>query len=135
VCGNRAGRGVVAVQPFRKGDILLDYHGEYIDGATAAEIMASGEDNWADRRMNYLFCCPRGLFMDASAERCECHPNTRTLGRLLNFADGCDDCNVVPRFFSCGLNFTGIIFVAARDIAVLQELRYNYGDEVCLEIF
>lgn len=45
------GRGVVATDYFRKGDILLDYHGKQISLEEDAEIMANEDDN----RSCYLF--------------------------------------------------------------------------------
>ncbi len=89
----------------------------------------------SDRRSDYVFFGPYGLCIDGSTERCPCHPQTRILGRLLNFArKESVECNVVPRYFSHDKS-QQILFVARRDIQPLEELRFDYGDGFCRNIF
>ncbi len=130
-CENQ-GRGVIATQPFQKGEVIIDYHGKKIKKEVGQEIMNSTDEN--DRRSDYVFFGPYGYCADASAEHCVCHPQTRTLGRLFNFAaKGTTQCNVYPRYFVAEKQ-EKIIFVAARDISLLKELRFDCGDKNCQNI-
>ena len=133
-CPGGRGRGLIAPRNFSKNEILIDYHARQITKEEQEEIAAS-------ERSNYLFCGPNGLFWDGSAEVCVCHPQSRILGRLVNFAaSGTLECNVKPQLFQFkppkpAAVFHAVILVAARDIAVAEELRFDYGDKNCLELF
>jgi hypothetical protein len=78
-CPGGRGRGVIASRNFAKNEILIDYHARLITKEEKDEIAAT-------ERSSYLFCGPNGLFWDGSAEACVCHPQSRLLGRLVNFA-------------------------------------------------
>lgn len=134
-CPGGRGRGIVATRFFHKNNIIVDYHARVISKEEKNGIL---EDN----RSNYLFCGPSGLYWDGSSESCICHPQSRLLGRLANFAKKDTlECNVKPQLFEYKLTskstrvFHTIIIVAIRDIAPMEELRYDYGDRVCLELF
>jgi hypothetical protein len=133
-CDGGRGRGLVASKNFFKNEIICDYHARMVSQEEMEEIAVT-------ERVNYMFCGPNGLFWDGSAESCSCHPNSRLLGRLVNFAaQGTLECNVKPHFFQFkplkpAQVFHAIIFVATRDIALSEELRYDYGDKTCLELF
>jgi hypothetical protein len=99
----------------------------------AKAILDAADDQ--DRRSDYLFCAPGGLFWDGSAETCDCHPETRKFGRLLNFASADSrECNAKPQLFQLP-QFTCVLIVATRDIEPLEEIRFDYGDEKCRELF
>ena len=133
-CPGGRGRGIIASRDFAKNEILIDYHARQISKDEKEEIAAS-------ERSNYLFCAPNGLFWDGSAEVCVCHPQSRILGRLVNFAaSGTWNCNAKPQLFEFKPQkpasvFHAVILVAARDIAVSEEIRFDYGDKNCLELF
>lgn len=137
--GRKIGRGVIAMVPFKQNEILLDYHGRLVSASEHDTIYKI--DNDADRRSDYLFVGLQGLIVDGSSDTCECHPHTRLLGRLVNHATrNTPACNVVPRFFrhvaaNSKKIHLFIIFVAARDIEPLEELRYDYNDQNCSEMF
>ena len=134
-CPGGRGRGLIASKSFQKNEIIVDYHATAINKCQAKEI----EDDHDDDRNNYLFSGPNGLFWDGSAETCICHPQSRLLGRLANFAaKNSIECNAKPQFVELGSKkhlFHAIILVASRDIAVLEEIRFDYGDKACLELF
>ncbi len=133
-CPEGRGRGIVASKEFLKYDIILDYHARVISKDEMTEIAE-------DDRSIYLFCGTNGLFWGCSHESCTCHPQSRLLGRLANFAaKGIPECNVKPQLFQFQPSakspiFHTIILVATRDIAPLEELRFDYGDNACLELF
>ena len=134
MCPGGRGRGLIASRRFLKNDILVDYHARVITQNEKEDIMTAD-----DSRMNYLFCAP-GLVWDGSAEWCSCHPQSRLLGRLVNFAKKSTvECNARPQLFefkhSKSSVFNAIILVATRDIEPLEELRFDYGDNACLELF
>ena len=100
-----------------------------------------------DRRSDYLFCGPRGLILDGSSENaCGCHPDNRLIGSLLKYAaTGTSECNASAQYFHFlpttgntflpATLFRDIIFIAARDIAPLEEIRFDYGDRTCDDMF
>ncbi len=131
------GRGVVAIRKFAKNKIVVEYHAKFVSRADSVTILSAETED--DRRSDYDFCLPGGIFLDGSAETCECHPQTHLMGRLLNFAwKESAECNARPDYFEvrayCKLVRT-VVFVAKRDIEVLKEIRFYYGDKSCLEIF
>jgi hypothetical protein len=133
------GRGVVAARHFVEGEILVDYHAPPIPLATEQEMMSASP---SDRRSDYLFAGPGGLRLDGSSESCACHPETRIIGRLINFAArSTSECNAKPAFFKWVqgrdklLVKSSIILVATRSISPLEEIRYDYGDSNCVEMF
>jgi hypothetical protein len=135
-CDDR-GRGVIAMRPFLKGEIIVDYHAREISRIEMETIMDASDDD--DRRSDYIFCGPNSLFWDGSAESCHCHPQNRLIGRLINFAPkSSPECNAKPQFFqfmAYNKLFNTILLVAARDIDMLEEIRFDYGDNTCLEMF
>ena len=83
------------------------------------------------------------MSIDSSEDFCSCYPEMRTMGRLLNWGlAGSNEANakVVPYNLShLGPCFAeppkGIMFVASKDIAPLDEICYDYGDDICRELF
>ena len=135
--GGARGRGVIAMRPFASGEIVADYHGRKISAAEAAAIMDAPE---SDRRSDYLFVLPdNDLYMDGSAETCECHPQMRILGRLFNFAvKETPGNNLSPKFIQCkvfGQNHRIVVLVTNRPVATLEELRFDYGDSGSRSMF
>ena len=132
-CPDGRGRGLIASKRFHQHEVLLDYHAKLISRGEANEI----EDT------SYLFCAPKyDLFWDGSAEFCECHPQSRLLGRLANFAaKNTPECNATPQLFSINSRsrkqkpFYAIVLVASRQIEPLEEIRFDYGDRACLALF
>lgn len=133
-CPEGRGRGIVTTQNFQKNDIIVDYHARVISKDTMKQILN-------DDRSRYLFCSPGGLFWDGSSESCICHPQSRLLGRLANFADAKNTmvCNVKPQLFEFkplkSPVFRTILLVATRDIEPFEEIRFDYGDNTCVELF
>ena len=133
-CPGGRGRGIIAAKKFVKNEIVVDYHAQRISREEATAIEADP----TDARFNYLFCGPNGLFWDGSPEFCTCHPQSRLLGRLANFArKGSDECNMKPHLFEFQAEtvFYTIILVATREIEIEEELRFDYGDKACLALF
>jgi hypothetical protein len=134
--------GVRALTHIKKNDIVADYHGTLITKKISAALYKSTND--ADRRSDYLMTLPYdgGIYYGSHDEFCPCHPNQRTIGRLLNCAkrNGPNShlCNIKLRFY----HFheldgapKGCLFVANRDILPMEELRYDYGDRNCHDMF
>ena len=115
---------------FAKGEIVVDYHAIPISKAESKLMMHAPAN---DRRSDYLFSLPGGIFLDGSSEFCTCHPQTRLIGRLLNFSHKNDPtCNIRPQYFEFRHNhmktFKTVLFVASRDILILEELTFDYND-------
>ncbi|XP_049334429.1 uncharacterized protein LOC125801676 [Astyanax mexicanus] len=119
-------KGVIATMPFSKGEVVCDYHGEYV---------TQEEEN---RRMQQLFneACYVFFFagrgekfcIDAQHSPCQCHPHQDTFGRWMNHSRRSP--NVKPHMFKLPLT-EGTrwhpIFLALTDIQVNEELLWDYG--------
>lgn len=121
------GQGVFTTRRFMKNEIVCDYHGKVIskdEGESIQRNSSSGE-------MGYLFFFRDkdvAKCIDARASNCQCHPDMTILGRLINHS--AKKANLKPRHFkveSGGTSTNTILFFAARDIKVNEELMYDYG--------
>ncbi|KAM4578762.1 lysine methyltransferase 5Ab isoform 2-T2 [Fundulus diaphanus] len=112
------GRGVFAVKSFKKGDFVVEYHGDLLDLAEARKREAQyAEDPKTGCYMYYFQYQSKAYCIDATRE-------TGRLGRLVNHSKN-GNCQTrlhpidgTPR----------LILVASRDIKADEELLYDYGD-------
>lgn len=120
--------GVIATMPFSKGDVICDYHGKLLSEPEGKKRMEALEEG----AMCYLFFF-KGRFgtklcLDAQTFPCECHPAKDTFGRRMNHS--CKAFNVKPVVFRLNLPDgakDSVLFLATRDIAVNDELCWDYG--------
>ncbi|XP_041692264.1 N-lysine methyltransferase KMT5A-A isoform X2 [Coregonus clupeaformis] len=112
------GRGVFAVRRFKKGQFVIEYHGDLLHLADAKEREALyAQDPGTGCYMYYFQYLSKTYCVDATKE------STR-LGRLLNHSKNgnCQtklhDIDGIPH----------LILVASRDIEAKEELLYDYGD-------
>ncbi|CAI5657298.1 unnamed protein product [Oreochromis niloticus] len=113
------GKGVIALMPFNKGDVVCDYHGTCITKASGNRRRQSGS------LFFYRDECHR---VDATASPCACHLHKDSYGRQINHCQR--NPNVRPQRFT--MNFPAgpresVLFIALRDIAVGEELLWDYG--------
>lgn len=111
--------GVIALMPFNKGDVVCDYHGTCITKAAGNQRRQSGS------LFFYRDECHRA---DATASPCACHLHKDSYGRHMNHCQR--NPNVKPQRFT--MNFPAgpresVLFIALRDIAVGEELLWDYG--------
>ncbi|KAI1901182.1 hypothetical protein AGOR_G00057550 [Albula goreensis] len=112
------GRGVFATRSFRKGQFVVEYHGDLLQIKDAkkreeqyAQNPATGCYMYYFQHLNKTYC------VDATKE-------TTRLGRLINHSKN-GNCQTKLH------NINGIphlILVASRDIEAEEELLYDYGD-------
>ncbi|XP_042072931.1 uncharacterized protein LOC102305804 [Haplochromis burtoni] len=117
--GEEKGKGVIALMPFNKGDVVCDYHGTCITKAAGNQRRQSGS------LFFYRDECHRA---DATASPCACHLHKDSYGRHMNHCQR--NPNVKPQRFT--MNFPAgpresVLFIALRDIAVGEELLWDYG--------
>lgn len=112
---------------FKKNQVVCDYHGEVISKQEGEQRLKTLTDE-----PSYLFFFKgkggETLCIDAQKFPCDCHPEQDTFGRRMNHSRRNN--NVRPQRFS--LNFPSgarecILFLALRDIAVNEELLWDYG--------
>ncbi|XP_041649898.1 uncharacterized protein LOC121513935 [Cheilinus undulatus] len=124
--GGDKGQGVIADRRFLKGEIVCDYHGKVITGAEGREKMEG-----TNGRASHLFFFQDGqrdLCMDARADRCDCHPDKKTLGRKINHSSkkpNLKHVHVVMRIAEEDRHV--ILFKAMEDIDIGTELKCDYG--------
>lgn len=112
------GRGVIAMKEFKKGQFVVEYHGELIDVTKAKRLETQyGKDPSIGCYMYYFEFKNKRYCVDATKE-------TGRLGRLLNHSKSGNCCT---RLVSIKEK-PHLILVAKRDIAEGEELLYDYGD-------
>ncbi|XP_066545773.1 N-lysine methyltransferase KMT5A-A isoform X2 [Amia ocellicauda] len=112
------GRGVFASKCFRKGQFVVEYHGDLLQITDAKKREAMyAQDPSTGCYMYYFQYLTKTYCVDATKE-------TSRLGRLINHSKNgnCQtklhDINGIPH----------LILVASRDIDEGEELLYDYGD-------
>ncbi|XP_062999776.1 N-lysine methyltransferase KMT5A [Elgaria multicarinata webbii] len=112
------GRGVVATRPFRRGDFVVEYHGDLIEITDAKKREAAyAQDPSTGCYMYYFQFLSKTYCVDATKE-------TNRLGRLINHSK-CGNCQT--KLHALG-GIPHLILVASRDIEAGEELLYDYGD-------
>ena len=125
----KLGRRVVTTTNVEKGEILVDYHGEEIK-----EMSCEGYLEIPGNQSEYLFQISQKHLVDASKEICDEHPNTWCLARLINHKSS-KEASVEPVLVNIAQNKDVLVMVAKTDIAVFQELRFDYGDGEARRLF
>uniref|UniRef100_A0A8C6PZ53 [histone H4]-lysine(20) N-methyltransferase n=1 Tax=Nothobranchius furzeri TaxID=105023 RepID=A0A8C6PZ53_NOTFU len=112
------GRGVFAVKAFKKGDFVVEYHGDLLDLTEAKKREAEyAKDPETGCYMYYFQYQSKTYCVDATKE-------TDRYGRLLNHSK---NGNCQTRLHSID-GKPHLILVASRDIKSEEELLYDYGD-------
>ncbi|XP_030593706.1 lysine methyltransferase 5Ab isoform X2 [Archocentrus centrarchus] len=112
------GRGVFSVSGFKKGDFVVEYHGDLLDLAEAKIREAQyAEDPQMGCYMYYFQYQSKTYCVDATKE-------TSRLGRLINHSK---TGNCQTRLHPID-GTPHLILVASRDIKADEELLYDYGD-------
>ncbi|XP_056139372.1 lysine methyltransferase 5Ab [Lampris incognitus] len=112
------GRGVFAVSGFKKGDFVVEYHGDLLDLAEAKDREAQyAQDPKTGCYMYYFQYHCKTLCVDATKE-------TNRLGRLINHSKN-GNCQTKLHDID---GKPHLILVASRDIEAEEELLYDYGD-------
>ncbi|XP_076587768.1 lysine methyltransferase 5Ab [Chaetodon auriga] len=112
------GRGVFAVKDFKKGEFVVEYHGDLLELAEAKIREAEyAQDPQTGCYMYYFQYQSKTYCVDATKE-------TSRLGRLINHSK---TGNCQTRLHPID-GTPHLILVASRDIAAEEELLYDYGD-------
>ncbi|XP_056664695.1 N-lysine methyltransferase KMT5A-like [Monodelphis domestica] len=112
------GRGVITTRPFRRGDYVVEYHGDLIDLPMAKKREARyAKDPATGCYMYYFHYRSKGYCVDATKE-------TGRLGRLINHSKS-GNCQTKLHPID---GVPHLIVIATRDIEVGEELLYDYGD-------
>ncbi|XP_072096852.1 N-lysine methyltransferase KMT5A-A [Mobula birostris] len=112
------GRGVMATKPFRRGEFVVEYHGDLIEFADAKSREAEyAQDPSTGCYMYYFQYLSKTYCVDATKE-------TTRLGRLINHSKN-GNCQTKLHDVD---GKPHLILVASRDIKDGEELLYDYGD-------
>ena len=149
--GDEKGRGVVALAPFQKDDVVIDYHGLETMRSEYSSVEEYCAENPDRRQMHFCVEVKTGnmkRLIDASLEPCSQHPGRSCLGRLINHASYLNKgmtnkrCNLKLMEVSCPQLtlkgekvFARATFVALRNIPILEELLFDYGDKAAQQMF
>ncbi|KAM9737224.1 LOW QUALITY PROTEIN: uncharacterized protein ACNS7B_012975 [Menidia menidia] len=112
------GRGVFAIKGFKKGEYVVEYHGDLLDLSQAKMREAEyAEDPQTGCYMYYFQYQSKTYCVDGTKE-------TGRLGRLINHSK---NGNCQTRLHPID-GAPHLILVASRDIEAEEELLYDYGD-------
>ncbi|XP_053726048.1 lysine methyltransferase 5Ab [Synchiropus splendidus] len=112
------GRGVFAVSGFRKGDFVVEYHGDLLGlGEAKAREARYAQDPSTGCYMYYFQYQSKSYCVDATKE-------SGRLGRLINHSKAG---NLQTKLHPID-GTPHLILVAAKDIQEGEELLYDYGD-------
>ncbi|KAF7669627.1 hypothetical protein LDENG_00166650 [Lucifuga dentata] len=112
------GRGVFASRGFKKGEFVVEYHGDLLDLAEAKIREAQyAQDPKTGCYMYYFQYRSKTYCVDATKE-------TSRLGRLINHSKT-GNCQTKLHAID---GTPHLILVASRDIEAEEELLYDYGD-------
>jgi len=113
------GRGVFASKEFRKGQFVVEYHGDLIEMEEAKRReLAYAQDPATGCYMYYFQFHNKTYCVDATRE-------TERLGRLINHSSKSGNCQT--KLQSVG-DTPHLILVASRLITAGEEMLYDYGD-------
>ena len=91
------GRGIIALKEFKKGDVVLDYHGIEVPQNQYRNVHDYCNEKPDSRMPEYCIEIARGKkrLIDATLEPCSCHPGRSCFGRLCNHAnENSPNCNI-----------------------------------------
>ncbi|XP_040011803.1 lysine methyltransferase 5Ab [Xiphias gladius] len=112
------GRGVFAVKSFKKGEFVVEYHGDLLELPEAKIREAQyAQDPQTGCYMYYFQYQSKTYCVDATKE-------TSRLGRLINHSKT-GNCQTKLHAID---GTPHLILVASRDIKAEEELLYDYGD-------
>ncbi|KAM9744601.1 LOW QUALITY PROTEIN: N-lysine methyltransferase KMT5A-A-like, partial [Menidia menidia] len=111
------GRGVFAIKGFKKGEYVVEYHGDLLDLSQAKMREAEYAEDPQTGCYMYYFQQSKTYCVDATKE-------TGRLGRLINHSK---NGNCQTRLHPID-GAPHLILVASRDIEAEEELLYDYGD-------
>uniref|UniRef100_UPI0037E72ECE lysine methyltransferase 5Ab n=1 Tax=Semicossyphus pulcher TaxID=241346 RepID=UPI0037E72ECE len=112
------GRGIFAVKDFRKGEFVVEYHGDLLELEEAKIREAQyAQDPQTGCYMYYFQFQTKTYCVDATKE-------TSRLGRLINHSKT-GNCQTKLHPID---GTPHLILVASRDIRAEEELLYDYGD-------
>lgn len=113
------GRGVIASKEFKRGDFVVEYAGDLIDLKTAKQKEKDySKDLDIGCYMYYFTHKSVNYCVDATAE-------SGRLGRLINHSRTKNNCHMRVTEIK---DRPYLMLIASRDIAVGEELLYDYGD-------
>ena len=113
------GRGIKTTKKFSKGDLVLEYAGEIVSEAEAVAREAEYKnDPGAGSYMYYFQFQGKAYCNDATEE-------SGRYGRLVNHSVKNSNCSTKLFMFN---GETRLVFMAKEDLAVGEELLYDYGD-------
>ncbi|KAJ8668748.1 hypothetical protein QAD02_000007 [Eretmocerus hayati] len=114
------GRGVITTREFYKGEFVVEYEGELVDGKVGKKRdILYKKDSKIGCYLYFFKHRDRQYCLDATEE-------TGKLGRLINHSR---NGNLISRVIEVGKPIKPhLIFLARRDILKNEELLYDYGD-------
>lgn len=121
---DQEGKGITTTREFACGEVVCDFHGRMLsreEGLAMVNKETAGSLFFFEDQSGSEKC------IDARQERCDCHSAKDTLGRLIRHSS--KNSNVRPRLYSQTDGHEVILFLATRDIAKGEEVKYDHGSK------
>ena len=124
---SKFGRGIVATRAFERNEVIVDYHGQIFFKKSMEEVSAI---EGVQREYCLEVKGPGRRIINATAETCPVHPETRCMGRLANHSvvDANMKSTDVVVFADNGQRV--VVLRAKRAILPFEQLRFDYEDPV-----
>lgn len=121
------GRGIISTRRFEAGEVLCDYHGPVVTSSEGHKTHKSTTESETGYMFFYTNKKGQSMCIDAHSDRCVCHPEIQTIGRLLNHSE--EKANIKPKYFSMemdGEERDVILFLATRTLLVDEEVLFDH---------
>ncbi|XP_030274546.1 uncharacterized protein LOC115582623 [Sparus aurata] len=121
------GRGIITTRRFEAGEVLCDYHGPVVTSSEGHKTHKSTTESETGYMSFFTNKKGQSMCIDAHSDRCVCHPEIQTIGRLLNHSE--EKANIKPKYFSMemdGEERDVILFLATRTLLVGEEVLFDH---------
>ena len=129
---NKFGRGIVATRVFQKNEVVIDYHGQVF-------LKTSRDEVSAIEGVKREFCLevkgPGRRIINASAEMCPVHPDSRCMGRLANHSNLEANMKATDVIVFADNNQRYVVLRASESIHPFEQLLFDYEDPIARSEF
>ena len=129
---SKFGRGIVATRVFQKNEVVIDYHGQVFLKTSMDEVSAI-------EGVKREFCLevkgPGRRIINASAETCPVHPDSRCMGRLANHSVLEANMKSTDVIVFADNNQRYVVLRASKTVHPFEQLMFDYEDPVARSEF
>ena len=129
---SKFGRGIIATRVFQKNEVVIDYHGQVFLKTSMDEVSAI-------EGVKREFCLkvkgPGRRIINAAAETCPVHPDSRCMGRLANHSVLEANMKSTDNIVFADNNQCYVVLRASKTINPFEHLMFDYEDSIARSEF